>query len=186
MRYFDTVSWCSFQTYRSNIRTANIQMLIWRHIYFALASLIAQCTFKIVDVCQQRFVLTKLPSLWFIFDLPLLHFDLLISSDSLIFLLLYLASRDNVFGCSQLNWSCHFKQCLVAPEFSHFPYMLSCWCSIGISKNNNKCTDKTKLKHSTSYCNGSIKRFSFTIIQTIYWKASPEWNRFFNFHREWT
>ena len=76
------------------------------------------------------FALTKLPSSRFIFDLLLLHFDLLISSNSLIFLPLYLASLDNVFGFSQLNWPCHFKQCSVAPELSHFPFMLSCWCSI--------------------------------------------------------
>ena len=47
---------------------------------------------------------------------------------------------------------------------------------------NNKCTGKTKLKHSTTYRNGSIQRFSFTSIQTMYWKVSPEWNRFFNWH----
>ena len=29
-------------------------MLIWRHICFAMGSLIAQCTFKIVNVSQQR------------------------------------------------------------------------------------------------------------------------------------
>ena len=29
-------------------------MLIWRRICFALASLIAQCTFKIINVSQQR------------------------------------------------------------------------------------------------------------------------------------
>ena len=47
---------------------------------------------------------------------------------------------------------------------------------------NNKCIDKTKLKHSTTYRNGSIQRFSFTNKQNIYWKVSPEWNRFFNWH----
>ena len=31
-----------------------------------------------------------------------------------------------------------------------------------------KCTDKTKLKHSTTYHNGSIQRFSFTSIQNMY------------------
>ena len=109
-------------------------MLICRHICFAMVSLIAQCTFKIVNVSEQKcpylFVLTKLPSLRFIFDLLLLHFDLLISSDSLVFLLLYLASLNNVFGCSQLNWPWHFKKCSVEPELSHFPFMLCCWCSI--------------------------------------------------------
>ena len=59
------------------------------------------------------FVLTKLPSSRFIFDLLLLllsHFNLLIFSDSLIFLLFYLVSLFNVFG-----W--------VAPKLSHFPFM---------------------------------------------------------------
>ena len=74
---------------------------------------------------------TRLPSLRFIFDLlVLLHFDLLISSDSLIFLLLYLDSLDNVFGCNQLNWQWHFKQHFVAPKLSNFPLMLSWWCLI--------------------------------------------------------
>ena len=125
MWYFNGVSLCHFQTYRSNIRNINIQMLIWRHICFAMAS------FKIVNVSQQRcpFVLAKLLTLQFIFELLLSYFDLLISSDSLSFLLLYLACFD-VFGCSQFNWPWHFKQCFVAPELSHFPFMQSCWCSI--------------------------------------------------------
>ena len=78
------------------------------------------------------FVLTKLPSSRFIFNFLLLYFDLMISSDSLSFLFLYLASLDNVFGCSQLKWPWHSKQCSVAPELSHFPlsFYLSCWCSI--------------------------------------------------------
>ena len=33
---------------------------------------------------------------------------------------------------------------------------------------NNKYTDKTKLKHSITYRNGSIPRFSFTCIQNMY------------------
>ena len=52
--YFYAISWCRFQTQRLNTRTVNIQMLIWRHICFAMTSLIAQCTFKIANVCQQR------------------------------------------------------------------------------------------------------------------------------------
>ena len=106
-------------------------MLIWRHICFEIAFL--NETFKIVNVSQQIvhvFVFTRLPSWRFISDLLLSHFDLLKSSDSLIFLLLYLASLDNVFGCSQLNWPWHFQQCSVAPELSNFRLMFSCWCSI--------------------------------------------------------
>ena len=108
-------------------------MLIWCHICFAMASLIAQCTFKIVNFSQQRCLcicFDKVAIIAIYIQFTTLHFDLIISSDSLIFLLLYLASLDNVFGCSQLNWPWHSKQCSVAPELSHFPFMLSCWCSI--------------------------------------------------------
>ena len=37
---------------------------------------------------------------------------------------------------------------------------------------SNKCADKTK--HTTTYGNGSIQRFSFTSIQNMYWKVSSE------------
>ena len=41
-------------------------------------------------------------------------------------------------------------------------------CFQNLSENiNNKCTEKTKLKHSTTYCNGSNQRFSFTGIQNM-------------------
>ena len=120
--------------HRSNIRTVNIQMLIWHHICFAMASLIAQCTFKIDFMFHSKgvhvFVLTKLPSSRFTLNLLLLHFNLMISSGSLIFLLLYLASLDNVSCFSQLNWPWHSKQCSVAPELFLFPFILSCWYSI--------------------------------------------------------
>ena len=132
MRYFDAVSWCRFQTYRSNIRTVK-EMLIWRHIYFAMASLIAQCTFKIVDVCQQRFpyicfdeVAIIVIYIWFTtVAFWSLNFQWLPN-----FSALYMASFDNIFVCSQLNWPWHFKQWSVAPELSYFSFMLSCWCSI--------------------------------------------------------
>ena len=52
--YFDAVSRCRFQTYRTDARTAKIQMLIWRHICFGMTFFIAQCNFKIVKVSQQR------------------------------------------------------------------------------------------------------------------------------------
>ena len=77
-------------------------MLIWRHIYYLMASLLAQCTFKMLIFLRKGvhvFVLTKLPALWFIFDLLLLHLNLLVSNDFLIFLFLYLGSFDYVFGC---------------------------------------------------------------------------------------
>ena len=55
MWYFEAVSRFRFQTCSLNIRTVNKQMQIWRHICFAMASLIAlQCAFKIVNVSQQN------------------------------------------------------------------------------------------------------------------------------------
>ena len=118
-------------------------MLIWRHICFSMASLIAQCTFKIVNLSQQRyvFILTKLSSSRFIFISLLLHFDLIISSDSLIFLLLYLASLDNVFGCSQLNWQLNW-QCINARVRTRYKFRLvlaqdgfqiNSWCEYGFN-----------------------------------------------------
>ena len=108
-------------------------MLIWRHICFSMASLIAQCTFKIVNVSQQRcsyicFNEVVIIAIYIRFNTAAfwsLNFQWIPN-----FLLLYLASLDNVFGCSHLNWPWHFKQCSVAPEISHFWFMLSCWCSI--------------------------------------------------------
>ena len=110
-------------------------MLIWHHICLAMASLIVQCTFKIVNVSQQRcpcICFDEVAIIMSYIHFTTVAFYLLISNDSLIFLLLYLASLDNVFSCSQLNWPWHFKQCSVAPELSHFPFMLSCWCSIDL------------------------------------------------------
>ena len=89
-----------------------LQWLLWLHSALSRSLMFLN---KGVHVL----VLTKLPSLEFIFNLLLSHFDLLIFSESLIFLLLYFACFD-VFGCSQLNWPWHFKQCFVAPELSHF------------------------------------------------------------------
>ena len=108
-------------------------MLIWRHICFAMASLIAQFTFKIVNVSQQRFpciCFEKVAIITIYIRFTILPFDLIIFIDSLIFLLLYLAYLSNVFGCNQLNWPWYSKQCSLAPELSQFPFMLSCWCSI--------------------------------------------------------
>ena len=62
------------------------------------------------------FVFKWLPSSQFIFDLLLSHFNLLISDDSLIFLLLYLASLDNDYGYNQLNLPWQYKQCSVVPD----------------------------------------------------------------------
>ena len=123
----------AFKHIDQNVRTVNIQMLV--DVISALQWLLwlgsaLSRSLMFLSKGVHVFVLTKLPSSRFIFNLLLLHFDLIISSDSLIFLLLCLASVDNTFGCSQLNWPWHSKQCSVAPELSHFPFMLSWWCSI--------------------------------------------------------
>ena len=102
---------------------STLQLLLWLHSTLSRSLMFLSKGLHV-------FVFRRLPSSWFIFDLPLSHFDLLASSDYLIFLLLYLASFDNVFGCSQLNWPWHFKQCSIAPELSHFLFKLSCSCLI--------------------------------------------------------
>ena len=53
-----------------------------------------------------------------------------ISNDSLILLLYMLDNFASVFGCSQLNRLRQSLECLVAPNASHFPAMLSSWCSV--------------------------------------------------------
>ena len=55
---------------------------------------------------------------------------LFISSASRIFLSEMHGDMRTVFGCSQSNWSWHSFVCSVAPDDSHFPFILSCWCSI--------------------------------------------------------
>ena len=76
------------------------------------------------------FVLTRFPSSRFKTFLLLFVFAFLISNDSLIFRLWYCCSVDKVLGFIQLNCPWHSRQCSVAPELSHFPLKLSCWCSM--------------------------------------------------------
>ena len=76
------------------------------------------------------FVFTRFPSSWFKTFLLLFVFAFLISNDSLIFRLWYCCSVDKVSGFIQLNYTWHCRQCSVAPELSHFPLKLSCWCSM--------------------------------------------------------
>ena len=72
------------------------------------------------------FAFTSLPSLRFIFDLLLSYFDILISKDSLISLLLYLAFLDNVFGCSKLNLAT--ETCAIDLENSSKETDAECLC----------------------------------------------------------
>ena len=76
------------------------------------------------------FVLTRFPSSRFKTFLLLFVFAFLISNDSLIFLLWYCCSADKVLGFIQLNCPWYSRKCSVAPELSHFPLKLSCWCSV--------------------------------------------------------
>ena len=55
---------------------------------------------------------------------------LFISKDSLILHSCMLGNFASVFGCSQLNRSWQSLECSVAPDASHFPALLSSWCSI--------------------------------------------------------
>ena len=132
MWYFNAVSQCRFQTYISNIRTVIIQMLIWRHICFAMASLIAQCTFKIVNVSQQRcpcicFDKVAIITIYIQFTtVTFWSYDF----QWLPIFSAFISGFPYVSGFSQLNWPWHSKQCSVAPELSHLPFKLSCSCSI--------------------------------------------------------
>ena len=58
----------------------------------------------------------------------LIVFSLFISSTSWIFLSYMHGKMWIVFGRSQSNCQWHFFVCSVAPDDSHFPLMLSCWC----------------------------------------------------------
>ena len=46
--------------------------------------------------------------------------------------------------------------------------------SKSFGNSNNKCTNLPKLKYSIKYHNGSIQWFSFTSIQNMHRKVSPE------------
>ena len=108
-------------------------MLIWHHICFAMASLVALSrSLMFLNKGVHVFVLTKLPSSRFIFNLLLLYFDLMISSDSLIFLLYIWLPL--IMSLVVANWIDHgilnnVQMHLNFPTF-HFPFMLSCCCSI--------------------------------------------------------
>ena len=80
----------AFKHIDQNVRTVNIQMLV--DVISALQWLLwlgsaLSRSLMFLSKGVHVFVLTKLPSSRFIFNLQLLHFDLIISSDSLIFLL---------------------------------------------------------------------------------------------------
>ena len=60
----------------------------------------------------------------------LIAFSLFILSASGFFLLYMHGEMCTVFRCSQLNCPCHSFLCFVALDDSHFPLMLSCWCSM--------------------------------------------------------
>ena len=65
-----------------------------------------------------------------VLSFSLIVFSLFISSASRIFLSYMYGEMRTVFGCSQLNWPWHSFVCSVAPDDSHFPLILSCWCSM--------------------------------------------------------
>ena len=76
------------------------------------------------------FVFRTFPSSRFKTFLLLFVFVFLISNDSLIFRLWYCCSVDQVLRFIQLNCPLNSRQCLVAPQLSHFLLKLSCWCSV--------------------------------------------------------
>ena len=93
-------------------------MLIWRHICFALASLIVQCTYKIINVSQQRCPCICFHEVAIVaiciksttITLRPLNFQWLPNFSAFISCFSWY-----VFGCSQLNWPWYFEQCSVAP-----------------------------------------------------------------------
>ena len=109
-----------------------LQKLIWRQIFSKMPSSITRCTFKVVNIFQQGcpyIFFTRLPSSQLKFDLLLLsHFDILTSSDSVSFVLLYHASLDNFFKLRQLNWPCYLNN---VPSHLNFP-IFSLWFLDGV------------------------------------------------------
>ena len=104
-------------------------MLIWHHICFAMASLVALSrSLMFLNKGVHVFVLTKLPSSRFIFNLLLLYFDLMISSDSLIFLLYIWLPLIMSLGVD--NWINHGILNNVQLHLN-FPTFLLC-CLVGV------------------------------------------------------
>ena len=60
----------------------------------------------------------------------LIVFSLFISSASQIFLSYMYGEMRTVFVCTQLNCPWYSFVCSVALDDFHFPFMLSCWCSV--------------------------------------------------------
>ena len=82
----------------------------------------------------QEFVVTESP--WSLFktvkvlSFSRIAFSLFISSTLWFFLSCKYGEMHTVFRCSPSNWPWHSFVCSVAPDDSHFPLMLSCWCSM--------------------------------------------------------
>ena len=65
-----------------------------------------------------------------VLSFSLIVFSFFISSASWIFLSYIYGEMRTVFGYSQSNCPWHSYVCSVAPDNSHFPLMLSYWCSM--------------------------------------------------------
>ena len=82
----------------------------------------------------QEFVMTYTPLSLFktakVFSFSLIVFRLFISSALQIFVSYIYGEMHTVFGWSQSNCPWHSFVCSVAQRDSHFPLMLSCWCSM--------------------------------------------------------
>ena len=82
----------------------------------------------------QEFVVTESPLSLFktvkVLSFSRIVFSLFISSALWIFLSCMYGEMHTVFRCSPSNWPWHSFVCSVAPDNSHFPLMLSCWCSM--------------------------------------------------------
>ena len=80
-----------------------------------------------------EFVLTTLPRSLFntlmVLSYSAFVSKLFISYNSRILRSCMLGNFAIIFGCSQLNCPLQYLECSVAPNASHFPFMLSSWCS---------------------------------------------------------
>lgn len=136
--YFDTINRSRFQIHRWDTKSF-LQKLVTSQTCFTMASLIPwflNALSRLLMSQQRRpwvcFRKITIIAIYVRFSTVMSHLDLLISSDPLVFLLLYISSLDNVFGCKQLKWTWHFKQCSVAPEFFQIPFNLLCWSSVAL------------------------------------------------------
>ena len=108
--------------------------LLWRNHHCPYSKLWRLCPFHWLSLAYLFRALSFKPLSLFktvkVLSFSLIVFSLFISSPSRIFLSYMYWEMRTVSGCSQSNWPWHSFACSVAPDDSHFPLLLSCWCSV--------------------------------------------------------